>query len=335
MEIENPALTTVGEPTNLLAALKGARPAAPDWVAALAARPPEAGFVEVDGVAIEYFAWGRPGAPGLLLTHGIRAHARWWGLVAPLLAQAGYRVIAMSFSGHGGSGWRESYRMDQQGAEMFAVARAAGLDRNDARFFVGAHSFGGLTAICALAGREAALAGVFLVDSAFTPQHLEPGAHVARKSRPYLSEAEALARFRLAPPQTCDNLYVVDEIARQGLIQEQGVWRWRFDPFYFDSLVRSDAWGALASTSTRLAVFYGELSAIVTGERLKRFREQAPPSTPFVGIPQAGHHVMLDQPLALTAAVRTLLGCWQQNAAAECPPQILTTSNIKNGGNND
>ena len=312
------ALNTIAQPINLLAALEGVRPPAPDWYTALVADPPKARFVEVDGVAIEYFIWGRQDAPGVLLTHGIRAHARWWGPVAPLLAQVGYRVVAMSFSGHGGSGWRDGYRMDQQGAEMFAVASAAGLNTNGARFFIGAHSFGGLTTICATPGREAALAGIFLVDSAFTPQHLEPSGHIPRKWRPYPSEAKALSRFRLAPPQTCDNLYVVDEIARQGLIEENGVWRWRFDPLFVDKLIRGDAWGALALASTRLAVFYGELSAIVAGEPLRLFREQAPPSTPFIGIPQAGHHVMLDQPLALTAAIRTLLGCWRHNDLPKC-----------------
>ncbi len=300
----------------LLAPLHGCRPPAPDWYLALAAATPETGFVELDGVPIEYFTWGQLGAPGLLLVHGSRAHARWWGPVAPLLAQAGYRVAAMSFSGHGGSGWRENYDMSQQGREMFAAATAAGLDAGGARFFIGAHSFGGLTAVNAVPGHEAALAGMFLVDSALTPQHLDPTDSFSRKLRAYSSQAEALARFRLAPPQGCDNLYMLDEIARQALVEENGIWRWRFDPLYFDNLLRGDAWGTLATLTTRLAVIYGERSILFDGKRLTALIEQAPAGTPFIGIPEAGHHVMLDQPLALTVAIRTLLACWRQDIAS-------------------
>jgi pimeloyl-ACP methyl ester carboxylesterase len=34
---------------------------------------------------------------------------------------------------------------------------------------------------------------------------------------------------------------------------------------------------------------------------------QTPFGTPFVDIPEAGHHVMVDQPLALVAALRALI----------------------------
>jgi pimeloyl-ACP methyl ester carboxylesterase len=64
-----------------------------------------------------------------------------------------------------------------------------------------------------------------------------------------------------------------------------------------------------------MAIIYGELSTIVAGQRLEDVRLQAPPGTPFIGIPQAGHHVMLDQPLALTAAIKAVLACWLSEPA--------------------
>ena len=39
-------------------------------------------------------------------------------------------------------------------------------------------------------------------------------------------------------------------------------------------------------------------------------RAHAPPGSPFLAIPEAGHHVMLDQPLALVSALRALLASW-------------------------
>jgi pimeloyl-ACP methyl ester carboxylesterase len=295
--------------SNPLADLHGAKPPAPAWFAPLAASP-ETQFVRVDGTRIEFYTWGKPGAPGLLLVHGNRAHARWWGPVAPLLAQAGFRVAAMSFSGHGGSGWRPSYNVDQLVAEMFSVAGAAGLDANGARFFIAAHSFGGLPAIFAARFHEAALAGVIIVDTALTPMHRELPADYSRRSRSYNSLEEGLARFRLAPPQACENLFLLDEVARYALVERDGAWRWRFDPLFLDRLNRGDAWPLLGELLGRFAFFYGDLSSIVKGQLLADLHHQAPKGTPFIGIPQAGHHIMLDQPLALTAGLRALLAGW-------------------------
>ncbi len=39
-------------------------------------------------------------------------------------------------------------------------------------------------------------------------------------------------------------------------------------------------------------------------------------NAPFVEIPQAHHHVMLDQPLALIAALRALLADWEHSVPA-------------------
>jgi hypothetical protein len=41
------------------------------------------------------------------------------------------------------------------------------------------------------------------------------------------------------------------------------------------------------------------------------------PRAPVVEIPEARHHVMLDQPLGFVAALRILLGSWMRNESAE------------------
>jgi pimeloyl-ACP methyl ester carboxylesterase len=38
---------------------------------------------------------------------------------------------------------------------------------------------------------------------------------------------------------------------------------------------------------------------------------------PLIEIPAAGHHIMLDQPIALAAALRTLLSDWDHSLPAE------------------
>jgi pimeloyl-ACP methyl ester carboxylesterase len=293
-----------------LAGLGGERPPCPAWFTALALSS-KAAFVIVDGTPIEYYIWGEFGAPGVLLVHGSRAHAHWWGPVAPLLAQAGFRVVSMSFSGHGGSGWRAAYSTDQLVAEMFAVAAAAQLSADGAKFSIGAHSFGGLAAIVAAKTHGAALEGVITVDSMLLPFANDLPPNFSRAQRSYPSLAAGLARFRLAPLELCENLYLLDETARHALVEENGTWRWRFDPTVFDRLTLGDSWGALAAPDCRIACIFGETSSIVTPQRLTEIAAQAPLGTPFIGIPQAGHHVMLDQPLALATAMRTVLACWR------------------------
>jgi hypothetical protein len=41
------------------------------------------------------------------------------------------------------------------------------------------------------------------------------------------------------------------------------------------------------------------------------------PRAPVVEVPEARHHVMLDQPLGFVAALRMLLDSWMRNESAE------------------
>ncbi len=81
-------------------------PDAPAWFKRALARLPERTFVEVDGARIETLIWGERGRPGLLLLHGNGAHADWYSFIAPFLARM-HRVVTLSWSGMGGSDWRE------------------------------------------------------------------------------------------------------------------------------------------------------------------------------------------------------------------------------------
>jgi pimeloyl-ACP methyl ester carboxylesterase len=43
-------------------------------------------------------------------------------------------------------------------------------------------------------------------------------------------------------------------------------------------------------------------------------------AAPVIEIPAAGHHIMLDQPIALIAALRTLLSDWDHSLPAPGQP---------------
>src|SRR5579872_6154912 len=109
-----------------LARFHGEKPPAPAWFEWALAQEPERQLVRVDGANIELLTWGQVGKPGLIFVHGNSAHADWWSFIAPFLADD-YRVASISFSGMGGSDWRETYAFETFASEIFECGQAAGL----------------------------------------------------------------------------------------------------------------------------------------------------------------------------------------------------------------
>ncbi|MFP6726774.1 MAG: alpha/beta hydrolase, partial [Alphaproteobacteria bacterium] len=69
----------------------------------------------------------------------------------------------------------------------------------------------------------------------------------------------------------------------------------------------------LADANCRGAFFWAGNSALVTGEMAQYTVSLMDPDAPLVVIPDAHHHLILDQPLAFVAALRTLLAIWDQD----------------------
>ncbi len=116
----------------------------PGVAAALADPPPgEPGEVDVDGTIWPTTSWGDASDPPLLLVHGVTSNAGIWWRVAPALAAAGRRVVAVDMPGHGRTAKApRSHLFADTAAELMAFIRAAGLDRS-ALAVVG-HSWGGM-----------------------------------------------------------------------------------------------------------------------------------------------------------------------------------------------
>jgi pimeloyl-ACP methyl ester carboxylesterase len=317
-----PRNTTVAGIAPPLAALHGEVPPQPRWFAEALAHEPEVAWPVVQGARIEALAWGARGAPGLLLLHGKMAHARWWSFIAPFFA-ATHRVVALSFAGMGGSDWREAYSMPTMVDEAMAAAQACGLFDAARPPLVVGHSFGGFVSLLCAQQHGARLAGVVTLDMPLMSREQRqarprPGLRQAIALRPtkhYASLAAALARFRFAPEQPCENLFIADHIARTSLKpvpSERGVapaWTWRFDP-KVAPVGPGNAAQALAEAACPVAIGWGAESALVTPEVARYVGELAGPAAPRIEIPGAHHHLMVDQPLALVSALRALLQTW-------------------------
>ena len=286
-----------------LARFAGARPPAPLWYEEALAVIPETGMVQVEGAGVAWRAWGPVGAPGLLLVHGGWAHASWWSHLGPLLAQ-GRRVAALSLSGMGDSDWRDHYAIDQYARELRAVAHAAALDVNG-RPVIAGHSFGCAATAVAAADPEEWTAGVILIDGSLTMKPGDAPPRMGRRQRPFPTVADALARFRLLPPQPCDNVWILDGIARQSLRSVADGYVWAFDPALFERCTLVDSRAAIVAARCPVSIVHGDHSAIVNSGRLAGLRADLPDAA-CIAIPDAGHHIMLDQPQALATALATL-----------------------------
>jgi pimeloyl-ACP methyl ester carboxylesterase len=323
-----------------LALFAGASPPAPDWFTMAVNSPYETQFVEVEGARLHVQRWGDPRLPGLLLVHGNGAHAHWWDFIAPYFS-ASYHVVALTFSGMGDSDWRERYDMAQFAREMLAVMETSGMFAAPEPPIVVAHSFGGFVTILAGAEYGERLGGTVIVDSPVNPpkRHEVGAPRTDRRNKVYPSLERALARFRLAPPQPCENLFALDYIARWSLKRashpetgEDG-WTWKFDPSIWRrfELGRSAA-DCLAATRCRIAVFRGEESALMPEHTLAYMQQLLGHEAAFVSIPHARHHVMLDQPLAFVAALRTLLGEWRHSLPRRSGPGPVTVPPAASAG---
>jgi pimeloyl-ACP methyl ester carboxylesterase len=302
-----------------LAHLAGARPDAPAWFERALARAPERSVVPVAGARIKTLTWGERGRPGLLFLHGNSAHADWWSFIAPFFADR-FRIAALSWSGMGGSDWREGYSLDLFVAEAMTVAEATGLLESDVKPVIVAHSFGGFVTLAAAARHGERLKGAVLVDTPIflrerrSEQSRTKGPDSFRPNRIYPTLEAALARFRYAPLQPCGNLFITDYLARHSLRKvetgEGGGWTWKFDPCLWRGYESESPASSLSATRCPLALINGECSPLISDDDLARTQILAGTDVPVIAIPEAYHHVLADQPLALVAAIRSLLAVW-------------------------
>jgi pimeloyl-ACP methyl ester carboxylesterase len=301
-----------------LAHLNGLRPPAPAWfVQALASEPIRSGY-QVQTASIEALSWGTPGKPGILLMHGNSAHADWYSYLAPSLA-TDHHVVAISFSGMGGSDWRAQYSVAQWAEEALAVAELSGLFSGPTKpVFVG-HSFGGFPVMnaCSRFGDRLRLA--VIADSPIRTreeraQRLDERPRtVFKPHRVYPTAQEAISRFRLLPPQACDNLFILDHIARTSLMSvkteasgEMG-WTWKFDPCLFRGFKMGKPAADLLEARCPVAWLNGARSQLIDDKVRANIKRYSPAGTPIVELADADHHLMIDQPLAFIDALRGLL----------------------------
>lgn len=283
----------------------------PEWFFEAVETPYQERTVEVEDCDVAYQLWDGAGAAAsgapILFIHGMNAHAHWWDFIAPQFLNE-RRCAAMNLTGMGDSDYRYEYDGATYAEEIRAVCDDAGFGDD---VVLVAHSFGGSMAVKAAGLFPERFGALILVDSGIRdpdqPAPERPA--MGGRAKVYPDREAALARFRLQPPQPCENDYVLQYIARNSLMPvDGGGWAWKFDedlPTSLRNVERSaDDYRQLELPT---AIIYGEQSDYFPRSTLDYTRSLIPGETLVAGIEDARHHVFLDQPLAFVDTLRDLL----------------------------
>ena len=228
--------------------------------------------------------------PPVVLLHGGGANAHWWDQIARALCRY-RRVIALDFRGHGDSDYPEELEVGAFNADLEALCARLGSDALD---LVG-HSMGAQVALDH-ASRHPNIRKLVLLDPARGAS--QRSRRVARLAlslrRSYASRAEAIERYRVVPPSDRIASALLRRIAEHSIRQEKdGRWGFKFDPRWFG--VPSRPPPDPGRVSAEVLVLRGGESSLLSPKGAETLVGEFP-SARLVTIPEAGHHVHLDQP---------------------------------------
>ena len=282
----------------------------PTWFTTAIETPYDSRELEVEGTVVQYRAWGKAGDPVAVLIHGGAAHAGWWDHIGPHLTDD-HRIVSVDLSGHGDSGRRDKYSLELWAAEVVAIAMAESVDGVPPVLF--GHSMGGFVALTAARDYGTQLRAVAAIDSPVKQISPEARAWMAGNAEKlnlsvYPERETILSRFRTLPLDDSNIGYIHRYIAEGSIKEVEGGWTWKFDPGLFLSTRMEPE--ALANAVCDVALVRGE-RGMATKDITETTRARLGRNVPVILIPDSGHHIMLDQPIAMIAVLQTLLSQWR------------------------
>jgi pimeloyl-ACP methyl ester carboxylesterase len=179
-------------------------------------------FVEVDGLRVHYQEFGEDNSPVMLLIHGYSASTFTWKTSAPLLADLGFRVIAVDMIGFGYSskpGWFD-YTIQSQARVIERFMDRLGIG---SALVVGSSYGGGVAAMLTLDYPER-VEKLVLVDAVSNDDALNnPLVHLAKTPLigellgAFLVDSKAFVRHQMRTSMAPGNHHLVDETRINGV----------------------------------------------------------------------------------------------------------------------
>jgi pimeloyl-ACP methyl ester carboxylesterase len=271
--------------------------------------------VDSHGLRIAVHEWGAADAPPIAAAHGGFDFARTYSRFAPVLADAGWRVVTWDQRGHGDSDRASLYSWDADLRDAVAVVNSI----SDAPMPVMGHSKGAGVMMQFAAALPHRVSAMVSLDGVATrrsmpdvPDHertkLLAGelagwldfrrSVVDRQRRPDTLDGLATRRARMNPRLSQDWLrYLVSVGARE----DPDGWRWKIDP-----ALRMGGFGPWRPEwglsrlpglgSPMLAIMGLQPEMMGWGSRPEEVEEWLPPASQVVAMDDVGHFVHIEQP---------------------------------------
>jgi pimeloyl-ACP methyl ester carboxylesterase len=274
-------------------------------------------FISLNNLRLCYHEWGVPPAPAVVLLHGGSAHGHWWDLFAHSTADC-YHTYALDLRGHGDSEHCHppAYRVDDYVLDLTAFIERMTLTRVT---LIG-HSLGAMIATAYAATAPKRVQSLVAVDSVLriTPAGARYMARLQRFPQPvYRDRDDALRRFRLLPTHTTADATILRRMAAYGLRRlADGRWTLKFDREAMAQNGALDLTPHLQQLRCPILFVRGTYSKLLTRAGLAALLRVAPRAQ-AIEIPDAHHHVMLDNPAAFERAIRSFLESPSANPGKE------------------
>lgn len=217
MKKRNIALAAIGAAGAAVAVKLLTRSATVDWETSAENVPhsDRSQFVSVDGARIHYQEFGQPNNPAMILIHGYTASVYVWKTVAPVLADAGFRVIAVDLIGFGYSekpGWFD-YTIQSQARMVSRFMNRLGIGRAT---IIGS-SYGGAVALSLTLDNPERVEKLVLVDAVCNDEaknhpilRLASVRGIGETITPLLLDSKTFLRFRMRSTLSKSNHHMID-----------------------------------------------------------------------------------------------------------------------------
>ncbi|KEO83905.1 alpha/beta fold hydrolase [Tumebacillus flagellatus] len=260
--------------------------------------------IEANGITLACNVYENPGAPVLVLIHGLTSTKESYNLTIPYLTEK-YHILSLDLRGHGESTQAGPYVFAQLVEDILAVLDHEGIEKTT---LVGG-SFSNAPIQQFAAKYPERVERIVMLDGGFARNCEMPGYNIEEiKSRPVFSvatkqDALALARSGYGEPV---NEFVDEQTLREFHEGADGRWTFRlpheafmgyaeeYATFSLDELAATLHKPILVLQATRRPAFYDEA--------LKRYLAKFP-TAQAVAIPDSPHPLMVSHPQQVAAYI--------------------------------
>ena len=210
---------------------------APNWFQSSISEDPRQEIFSHQLGNIKYQAWDRKDAENIImLIHGTGAHKKWWDPIAPLLNN-NFTIFAPDLPGMGESDHRNEYNFEGFSEALIGILHQEKAITSNQKIFLVGHSLAGHVAGFMASEMPEIFNGLVMIDSPIRPPTYDYEKHQStgplRKIKYYPDKVSIIKRFRLMPPQDCEN-----------------DWYLRYQPF-------SQSWGGISLNLSMIETLSG------------------------------------------------------------------------------